>query len=475
MKIRLWGTRITFFTEMIPQTPDIRVKTELSRQNDHPFVKSPHKTLVSMSLPVLLSLVAEPLTGLVDTGFVARLGAEPLAALGAGTVALSSIFWVFNFLGIGSQTEVAQACGRMELKRAAEIGGLAMVLSAAIGGLIIFGGLPLVPIASTAMGAEGVVHDFASQYIRVGLFGAPAVLVSMAVFGILRGLQDMRTPFWIAVSVNMLNIILDPLLIFGYGPVPQLGVFGAGLASVISQWIGVLWALAVVFRRLGVADRICLDDFLKLFKIGRDLFVRTGLLTAFFILTTRAATRIGADAGAAHQAIRQMWVFTALFLDAYAISGQSLIGFFMGPGRLEQARRVARLVCLWSLATGVVLSAAMWLGQDFVVRLLLPPSAAGIFFAAWLIALIFQPINALAFATDGIHWGTGDFRFLRNVMISATAFGAIAIYLLDESVSGALTRIWIITGCWITIRAVFGVLRIWPGIGKSPLKKRYED
>ena len=85
--------------------------------------------------------------------------------------------------------------------------------------------------------------------------------------------------------------------------------------------------------------------------------------------------------------------------------------------------------------------------------------------------VFYGPINALAFATDGIHWGTGDFRFLRNVMISATVFGGIAIYLLDESASGALTRIWIITGCWITIRAGFGVLRIWPGLGKCPLKK----
>ena len=86
-------------------------------------------------------------------------------------------------------------------------------------------------------------------------------------------------------------------------------------------------------------------------------------------------------------------------------------------------------------------------------------------------AVITQPINALAFATDGIHWGTGDFRFLRNVMISATLFGGIAIYLLDETVSGALTWIWLITVFWITIRAVFGVMRIWPGFGKSPLKK----
>ncbi|MBW2436046.1 MAG: MATE family efflux transporter [Deltaproteobacteria bacterium] len=448
------------------------VKTETNRQSDHPFVAFPHKTLLSMSLPVLLSLVAEPLTGLVDTAFVARLGAESLAALGAGTVALSSIFWVFNFLGIGTQTEVAQTYGREELTRTAEIGWLAIALSAAIGGLMMIGGLPLVTHVSTLMGAEGAVHDFASQYIQVRLFGAPAVLVSLAVFGILRGLQDMRTPFWVAVSINTLNIILDPLLIFGYGPFPRLGIFGAGLASVISQWLGAFWATAVVLRRLGLPHRFRLSDIVKLFQIGRDLFVRTGLLTVFFIFTTRAATRIGPDAGAAHQAIRQVWVFTALFLDAFAITGQSLIGFFVGPGRLEQARRVARLVCFWSLATGISLSVGMLLAQNWVVHLLLPPSATNIFFAAWLMAVISQPVNALAFATDGIHWGTGDFRFLRNVMIAATAFGGMAIYLLDEAASGALTWIWLITALWIAIRAVFGMVRIWPGIGRTPLKER---
>ncbi|MGD8961621.1 MAG: MATE family efflux transporter, partial [Desulfobacterales bacterium] len=171
-------------------------------QKEHPFVRSPHKTLLSMSLPVLLSLVAEPLTGLVDTAFVARLGAESLAALGAGTVALSSIFWVFNFLGIGTQTEVAQVYGRIEMKRTAEIGGLAIAMSAAIGVLMMLGGLPLVRHVSSLMGARGAVHEFASQYIQVRLYGAPAVLVSLAVFGILRGLQDMRTPFWVAVSIN---------------------------------------------------------------------------------------------------------------------------------------------------------------------------------------------------------------------------------------------------------------------------------
>ena len=117
----------------------------------------------------------------------------------------------------------------------------------------------------------------------------------------------------------------------------------------------------------------------------------------------------------------------------------------------------------------------MWLGQDLVVQLLLPPSAIPIFFSAWWLAVISQPINALAFATDGIHWGTGDFGFLRNVMISATAFGGIAIYLLDETAPGALTWIWLITAAWITIRAAFGMVRIWPGIGQTPLKSYHKN
>jgi MATE family multidrug resistance protein len=447
------------------------VKTELSQKNVHPFVKSPHKTLLSMSLPVLLSMLAEPLTGLVDTAFVARLGAESLAALGVGAVMLSGIFWIFNFLGIGTQTEVAQAYGRQEFKVTRKVGGSALVLGSMIGLLMVVFGLPFVPYVSRVMGASGAVYDLSSQYIQIRLFGAPAVLLTIAAFGIFRGMQDMRTPFWVAISVNTLNIILDPLLIFGYGPFPRLGVFGAGLASTVSQWIGAISLVWVVHKRMGFPNRIRFRDVLKLFKIGRDLFIRTGLLTAFYIITTRAATRIGPDAGAAHQAVRQVWVFSFLFVDAYATTGQSLVGYFIGPRLMEQTRRVARIVCLWSFLTGLVLGVVLWFGQRIVITFLVPPSAINLFIPAWAIAALTQPVNALAFATDGIHWGTGDFRYLRNAIITATTCGAIAIYLLDETMAGALTCIWVITAFWIVIRALFGVIRIWPGVGNSPLRK----
>jgi MATE family multidrug resistance protein len=88
---------------------------------------------------------------------------------------------------------------------------------------------------------------------------------------------------------------------------------------------------------------------------------------------------------------------------------------------------------------------------------------------AWLVAAAAQPISALSFATDGIHWGTGDFRYLRNVVVLATGGGVIAIQLLDLSQPESFTRIWLIVAFWILIRGLLGVLRIWPGIGKGPL------
>jgi MATE family multidrug resistance protein len=102
---------------------------------------------------------------------------------------------------------------------------------------------------------------------------------------------------------------------------------------------------------------------------------------------------------------------------------------------------------------------------------MVPPAARELFSAAWLVALLFQPINAFAFATDGIHWGSGDFRYLRNAMLGASALGVLAVLMLDTAHPQALVRLWVITGGWITLRALFGILRIWPGVGYSPLAR----
>ena len=424
-----------------------------------------------LSLPLLLSLIAEPLTGLADTAFVARLGAVPLAGLGVGAAVLSSVFWVFNFLGIGTQTEVARGEGGGDSSRPAVANAQALLLSGFLGVLLLLVGLVFLAPVVRWMGASGDLTAPAKDYMAIRLFGAPAVLAMVAAFGTLRGLQDMRTPLWIAAGVNVFNVILDPLLIFGLGPFPRWGVAGAAVASVVSQWLGALAALAVTLHRCGWPARLRLTEFGGLLRIGRELIVRTASLNLFLLLTTRVATEAGPDAGAAHQAIRQVWAFTALFLDAFAITGQSLVAYFLGAGNLPESRRVAAVVCQWSVGAGVVLAVGMAVGKDIVAGALLPASSYAVFFSAWYVSALAQPVNALAFGTDGVHWGTADFRYLRNAVLVTTGVGALGLAWVDETAPSALTDIWWVTAVWIVLRAGFGVVRIWPGLGHAPLAR----
>jgi MATE family multidrug resistance protein len=226
-----------------------------------------------------------------------------------------------------------------------------------------------------------------------------------------------------------------------------------------------------VVRRTGFDVTLRVKDCRRLLSIGWDMFLRTGMATLFLLMCTRAATRAGAEAGAAHQAIRQVFVFTVLFLDCFAITGQSLVGYFVGRRDMVQVVRAARTVCLWSFGTGVVLCAAMLLGRHQVAVALVPPDAWPLFFNGWAVAALLQPVNSLSFATDGIHWGTGDFTFLRNVMILAATSGMVGVWISEwMQVDAPLIWIWIMTGVWCSIRALFGMTRIWPGIGDSPFR-----
>lgn len=437
----------------------------------HRFVEKPNITLIQLAVPVLLSLIVEPLTGLVDTAFISRLGVAPLAALGVSTITLSSFFWIFNFLNVGTQTEIAKALGEADRNKIHAMVNSALLLSLLIALFLVIALFPGISFLAHLMGASLDVHASATAYMKIRLLGTPAILSTLTAFGIFRGLQDMKTPFIIALIVNVLNCLLDPLLIFGLGVFPPLGMQGAALASVISQWIGCGVALIVIAKRIKIKVVIHWNYCLQLLHIGKDLFIRTGLLVLFLTLTTRYATKMSPEAGAAHQIIRQFWFFSAFLLDAFGIAGQSLVGYFVGQKSIHRARQVAVHVFSWSLGIGFFLSFAMLIGKNHFITLMVPLSAVPVFIPAWQVVTWMQPLSSLAFASDGIHWGTGDFAFLRNVVILATSCGISVLLFTPLSPSeNGLALLWIITGGWVAIRGIFGILRIWPGLGKSPLR-----
>lgn len=423
-----------------------------------------------LAWPVLLSLIAEPLAGLADTAFVSRLGAPELAALGISTTLLSGVFWVFGFLGIAAQTRVARAWGGDRLPEARDSATLVLALALAIGVAAALLSLPFLGPGARAMGGSGPIEGATIRYLGIRLVGLPGSLIMTAGFGVLRGLQDMRTPLWAAGTASLLNALLDPILIFGAGPIPGLGVAGAAAATSATQWLAALWALRAVGRRLGPARRVPVRGAVRLLVVGRDLFLRTGLLLAFLFVATRQANLAGAESGAAHHAIRQIWITTALLLDAYAAVAQSLVGYFLGAGAIATARRVAGVACLWALGTGAVLTVGMLAGGEGVAHLLVPPEARLPFAQAWWIAAAAQPVNALSFVTDGIHWGTDDYRYLRNGMAIASGLGIAALLAVDPGRAEPLSVIWAVTAAWTGVRSVVGLVRVWPAPAGSPLR-----
>lgn len=443
------------------------------KEHKHSFLDKPARTILVMTLPVLGTAIAEPLTSMVDTGFLARLGSSSTGALGIATSILSGAFWVLGFIGIGIQTLAAGAQGEGDKDLLERRIGTALVMAAALSLAMVLL-YPFLDSIALRMGAEGELKTAAVDYMRIRLLGAPAVLVGFAAFGSLRGVQDMRTPLYISIGINALNIILDPLMIFGHGPFPEMGVAGAAWASVISQWLGLAWVLAALRQKVGF--QICLHPptVTYLLSTGRDMFIRTGSLTFFLALATRKATLAGDQTAAAHQAIRQLWFFTALLLDAYAVVGQSLVAYFIAQNNRTLARKAAAHTILWSVGSGFVLALLLLLIEEPVVRLLVPADATHLVAGAWLISSICQPLNALCFATDGIHWGTGDYGFMRNAVVLATVAGIAGLYLINPSAEDYLSNIWLVCVYTIILRGLLGLLRIWPGFGKAPLRRGKE-
>ena len=439
------------------------------------FLLQPHRTILFLTLPILLSMIAEPVTGLVDTGFVARLGTAPLASLGVGAGALSSIFWIFGFLGVATQTEVAQAYGRRDLPAAVNAVSLALMVGLLLSLLLSALLIPGASLMARALGGAGEVLSLSTGYIQLRLIGAPGVIITIVGFGALRGVQDMKTPLLIALGINAANIVLDILLIFGGLGIPPLGVAGAALASSLSQWLGAAWMLWELRRRLGLTREINLRDGLRLLRVGKDLFIRTGSLTLFTLVATRAATQLGAEAGAAHQVIRQLFFFTALLLDAFGNTAQSLIGYYYGGGRMREAKKVALTAAGWGLGSSALLTMAMLAAAPLIGRVLVPADAVPVFAGAWTVFALSLPLSALAFITDGILWGASDYGYMRNAMLIATACGLIGLQMVaDESASDFL-GVWLATALWIGIRATLGALRVYPGIGRSPFRQRGGD
>ena len=294
-------------------------------------LRSPYdREILTLALPALGALAAEPLYLLADTAMVGHLGTEELAALAIAGALIVGAFTLFNFLTYGTTAQVARLSGAAEHEQAGRLAAQALWLASGLGVLLTLvlaaAAVPLVDL----MGGEGRTGELAVTYLRIGSLGLPFALIALSGQGFLRGVSDLRTPLVIVVAANAANVALNLLFIYGFG----WGLAGSAWATVVAQaGMGAAF-VAVLLKRPASSRRPSLAAIRPLVRIGGEIFVRTAALYASFLVASAVLARVGDDALGAHQIAFQLFVFLALVLDAIAIAGQVIVGRSLGARRV---------------------------------------------------------------------------------------------------------------------------------------------
>lgn len=439
----LWMSRLAHMT-----TPSTR------RRHD--------REILALAVPAFGALVAEPLFLLADSAIVGRLGTAQLAGLGIASAALTTAIGVFVFLAYATTAAVARRIGAGDRRAAVQQGvdglWLALLLSAGLTVLT----LALAPQAAALLGASPTAAPYAVTYLRISALGIPAMLVVLAATGVLRGLQDTRTPLLVAVAGFAANAGLNLGLVYGAG----LGVAGSAWGTVLAQnGMAATYLLVVVrgARREGASLRPDPTGIRACARAGGPLMVRTLSLRAVLLIATAVAANLGDAEIAAHQITLTIWVFTAFALDAIAIAGQAIVARHLGADDVPGARAATRRMLRWGLGTGVVLGLLMVAaGPLYVPMFTADPAVRGLLSTALLLAALTQPAGGIVFVLDGVLMGAGDGGYLARAMLGTLLVfvpAAVAVPLLG----GGLAGLWWAMNLFMLTRTAFLVLRVRTG------------
>jgi putative MATE family efflux protein len=396
------------------------------------------REILRLAVPAVGALIAEPLFLLADAAMVGHLGTIPLAGLGLASAVLQTIIGLMVFLAYSTTPAVARWLGAGDRRRAVSVGIDGLWLALGLGALLALAGWFATPLLVGAFGAEPAVAAAAVTYLGISMFGIPAMLLVFAATGLLRGLQDTRTPLWVAGIGFAANIVLNLLFIYGLG----LGIAGSAIGTVVAQWGMVAVYLAVIVRqarRDGARLRPHRAGMLLGAASGGWLFLRTVSLRAAMLLAVFVAARLGSPELAAFQIAMTLFATLAFALDALAIAAQALVGRGLGAGDLAGVRAVLRRCLEWGVLAGAVLGMLVIalsgvLGDLFTgateVTDLLPP--------ALIVLGASVPLGGVVFVLDGVLIGAGDARYLALTgLANLAAFVPLAVAVLLWAPAGA--------------------------------------
>ncbi|MGH8824700.1 MAG: MATE family efflux transporter [Jiangellaceae bacterium] len=413
--------------------------------------------ILRLALPALGALVAEPLFLLSDSAIVGHLGTPQLAGLGIAGTVLATLVNVSIFLAYATTAAVARMLGAGDRRGAMRQGIDGCWLALLVGGVTLIVGWPAADWVISLFGPSPDVAEHAATYLRISLLGIPSMLFVLAGTGVLRGLQDTRTPLVVAVAGAVANVVLNVMLVYGL----DLGIGGSALGTVIAQTaMAAAFARVVVrgARRHGASLRPDWAGLRRSFGAGLPLVVRTVSMRVALVGATVVAAGLGTAELAAYQVAFTTWTLLALVLDAVAIAAQALVGRSLGAADVDAARSTARRMVQWGLLAGAGLGLVVAVLAPLYARLFTADAEVrSLLVAALLVVAVMQPLAGWVFVLDGVLIGAGDGPYLALAsVLSVLAFLPAAAVVAVSGVSGVagIAALWAAIGVWVLARLV---------------------
>ncbi|MDE6300703.1 MAG: MATE family efflux transporter [Muribaculaceae bacterium] len=358
--------------------------------------------------PAIVSNITTPLLGLVDVAITGHLGsAAYIGAIAVGTTMFNMLYWLFGFLRMGTAGLTSQSAGADDT-RACDAHLQRSLLLALLFGLclIALGGF-LKEFVLDYLQPDEVTRPLAARYFNVLIWGAPATLGLFALNGWQLGMQNSQLPMVVAVSLNLVNIILSAILVFGFG----MQMEGVATGTLVAQWFGFLFSLIATVclygpKRARLRELLEHNSVVRLFKVNADIFLRTLCLVAVTTWFTRAGSEQGVDTLAANALLMQLFIFFSYFSDGYAYAGEALAGKFYGAHDIIDLRRLTVILLKRSAVVALIFTAAYFIAGELIFSLLTDNEGVRAMAADYKYWVISIPVCSVsAFIFDGIAVG----------------------------------------------------------------------
>lgn len=422
-----------------------------------------NREILQIALPSIVSNITVPLLGLIDVTIVGHLGAASyIGAIAVGGMFFNIIYWIFGFLRMGTSGMTSQAFGRKDDAETMRLLTRSTGVGLVIAFMLIVLQSPIEQIAFALIQTTPEVERLASLYFRICIWGAPAVLGLYSFSGWFIGMQNSRYPMFIAITQNIVNILVSLLLVYGF----NMKIEGVAIGTLIAQYAGLFIACALWHHQYRprlqhhAEFRSLLDKqaMYRFFQVNRDIFLRTLCLVAVTVFFTSAGAAQGEVILAVNTLLMQLFTLFSYIMDGFAYAGEALAGKHIGANNRIALRQMVHQLFKWGIGLSLAFTLLYGLGGEGFLRLLTDEAsvitASSVYFY-WVLAIPLAGFSA--FLYDGIFIGaTATHLMLRAMIIASAAF--FLIYFGCKEMMGN-HALWMAFITYLTLRGLMqGIL-----------------